>query len=144
MIEGTTLAYPELPQYLEIFGSRGTLTFTSDELWRMDLIDPTPGEEAVREELFRITEKTKAARRKERENAAPGTAVPTVDMGHTPVLADFVEAVLEGRKPLVDGEEARRPVELITAIYESGRQNSRWVRIGRKMDGEAGRKGSGK
>jgi len=26
VIEGSTLAYPELPQYLEIFGSRGTLT----------------------------------------------------------------------------------------------------------------------
>ena len=52
VIEATTLAYPELPQYLEIFGARGTIAFSGDQLQRMDLIDPTPAENAEREALF--------------------------------------------------------------------------------------------
>jgi UDP-N-acetyl-2-amino-2-deoxyglucuronate dehydrogenase len=129
VIEGTTLAYPELPQYLEIFGSRGTLTFDGDRLWRLELIDPTPAEEAARRELFTLTARHEERRKKEREGVAPGTAVPGVDMGHAPVLADFVGAIRECRPPLVDGPEARRAVALIAAIYESGRNGSRPVRL---------------
>ena len=38
-----------------------------------------------------------------------------------PQLEDFVGAVREGREPLVTGEEGRRTVELIGAIYRAGR-----------------------
>lgn len=129
VIEGTTLAYPELPQYLEIFGSRGTLTFSSGKLMRLELIDPTAEEVEAREELFVLSAELEAAGKKARTKVAPGTAVPMVDMGHRPVIADFVEAILEDREPKVDGEEARRAVELITGIYESGRNGSRPVRL---------------
>jgi len=50
-------------------------------------------------------------------------------MGHGPVMADFVEAIRTDRPPAVDGPEARRAIELITAIYESGRRNSAPVRL---------------
>ena len=129
VIEGTTLAYPELPQYLEIFGSRGTLTFSSGKLMRLDLINPTAEEVAAREELFALSAELEAARAKARAGVKPGTAVPVVDMGHRPVMADFVEAILEDREPQVNGPEARRAVELITGIYESGRNGSRPVRL---------------
>ena len=130
VIEGTTLAYPEWPQYLEIFGSRGTVAFTSDNLMRMELIDPTTKEEKAREDLLRVSEELGRIKEKARAGAVPGTAVPVVDMGHTPVVADFVEAILDGRKPLVDGVESRRAVELITGIYESGKNGSRKVDLG--------------
>jgi len=38
-------------------------------------------------------------------------------------INDFVEALLEGREPLVTGEEGRKTVELFTAIYRSDRDN---------------------
>lgn len=123
------LAYPELPQYLEIFGSRGTLTFSSGKLMRLDLIDPTAEEAAAREELFALSAELEAAGKKARAKVAPDTAVPVVDMGHRPVIADFVGAILEDREPKVGGPEARRAVELITGIYESGRNGSRLVRL---------------
>ena len=47
----------------------------------------------------------------------------------TPVVADFAEAIRDGRKPLVDGVEGRRAVALITAIYESSRSGSQPVQI---------------
>ena len=37
---------------------------------------------------------------------------------------DFLRAVLEGRKPLIDGEEGRKTVELFTAIYRATRDNA--------------------
>jgi len=39
-------------------------------------------------------------------------------------IKDFLAAVREGRKPLVDAAEGRRTVELFTAIYRSTRDNS--------------------
>jgi len=130
VIEGTTLAYPELPSYLEIFGSRGTLSFTSEKVLRMDLIDPTPGEAAERDALFALKAEQEAKRATETKTVAAGTAVPSLDMGHGPVIADFVEAIRTDREPFVNGPEARRAVELITAIYASGRDGSRPVRVG--------------
>jgi predicted dehydrogenase len=128
VVEGSTLAYPELPTYLEIFGSRGTVTFSARKLMRLDLIDPTPEEGAAREDLLEITrvhDQTQAQKAK----VAAGTAVPSLDMGHTPVIADFVAAIQTGREPLVSVSEARNAVELITAIYESGKHNSKPVRL---------------
>ena len=128
-VEATTLAYPELPQYLEIFGARGTIAFSGDQLQRMDLIDPSSAEKTEREALFAKSAALEAEKAKILAAAPPGTAVPTVDMGHTPVIADFAEALRSGRKPLVDGIEGRRAVALITAIYESSRSGSQPVRV---------------
>ena len=107
----------------------GTLTFNGNTLQRLDLVDPTPGEEALKEDLMQVSAELAAARARIIAAAPPGTAVPTGDMGHTPVVADFVEAIREGRPPLVDGAEGRRAVALITALYESSRNNSQPVAL---------------
>jgi len=131
VIEATTLAYPELPQYLEIFGERGTVTFNSGKVMRLELADPTPEEEAIREELLAPPPPPKEATKPKRTQVALKTNVCVADMGHTPILADFVAAIREDRPTLVDGHEARRSVELINAIYESSRNGSRPVRLTR-------------
>ena len=41
--------------------------------------------------------------------------------GHARLMADFVGAVRENRPPLVSGEEGRRSLALVLAIYESAR-----------------------
>ena len=38
-------------------------------------------------------------------------------------IKDFINALLEGRKPMVTGEEGRKTVELFTTIYRSSRDN---------------------
>ncbi|BDP40493.1 oxidoreductase [Deinococcus aetherius] len=43
---------------------------------------------------------------------------------HRLQIGDFVGAVREGREPLVPGEEGRKTVELIEAIYRAGRTRS--------------------
>jgi len=36
-------------------------------------------------------------------------------------MQDFVDAINENREPMVNGESARKAVEIILAIYESAR-----------------------
>ncbi len=128
VIEATTLAYPEYPMYMEIFGSRGTIAFTNKKVLRMDLIDPSDEEKKERDKLFQMAgDYDASADKKTREQVKPGTAVPTVDMGHTPVFKDFTKAVLEDTQPMVTGEESRKAVELILGIYESGRHGGKPV-----------------
>ncbi len=52
------------------------------------------------------------------ENASGGRPVTSY---HQLQLEEFIDAVQHGRQPLVNGEEGRRSVEIIQAIYESGR-----------------------
>jgi len=40
---------------------------------------------------------------------------------HRLQIRDFLQALLEGREPLVPGEEGRKTVEIFTAIYRSQR-----------------------
>jgi predicted dehydrogenase len=42
-------------------------------------------------------------------------------MAHRDQIQDFIEAVSEGREPLVNLQEGRRPLAIIQAIYESAR-----------------------
>ncbi|MGI6299398.1 MAG: Gfo/Idh/MocA family protein [Saccharofermentanales bacterium] len=39
-------------------------------------------------------------------------------------LEDFLRAIIEGKKPLIDGEEGRKTVEIFTAIYRSNRDRT--------------------
>jgi predicted dehydrogenase len=48
--------------------------------------------------------------------------------GHARILADFVAAAQEGRSPLVPGEEGRRSLALVLAVYDAAR-TGRAVRI---------------
>ena len=41
--------------------------------------------------------------------------------GHNLLFADVIEAIKEDRKPLIDGREGKKAVEVILAIYKSSR-----------------------
>ncbi len=45
--------------------------------------------------------------------------------GHLAQLKDFVKAVVTEGRPLVDGEEGRKSVEIILAIYKSAKTGRR-------------------
>ena len=105
ILEGTTLVYPEnLEETLCLFGSRGTAMLggravNQIQCWKF--ADSLPGEEELR-----------------RQQASQ--AIDTVyGKGHEPLYEDVVRAVLEGRRPLVTGEEGRRALELVLAVYRS-------------------------
>lgn len=58
------------------------------------------------------------------EDRAFFNSVDSMHHYHTQQIQDFLDAVAQGRRPLVDAAEGRRTVELFTAIYRSTRDNA--------------------
>lgn len=50
-------------------------------------------------------------------DALAAAQAPLEHTGHTGQLGDVIAALREGRAPLVDGEDGKRAIELVTAIY---------------------------
>ena len=108
LIEGTTNVYPKnLEETLYIFGQQGTAKAagTSDniiEVW--DFADGLDDPEYVK--------------------ATYGENPPNVyGFGHTPLYADVIDAIQTGRQPYVTGEDGKRALEMILAIYKSAAEH---------------------
>jgi UDP-N-acetyl-2-amino-2-deoxyglucuronate dehydrogenase len=118
VLQATTGAVPENPPELEIHGDRGTAaTFDSRGhllFWSSTLDQPV--RLADRWRMF-------AAQYREQEGDIPSQA--TTDP-HAENIRDFVDAVQEGRSPLVDGIEARKALVVIDALYRSAEYGT-WV-----------------
>lgn len=106
VIQGTTSIYPGKPRILEISGDKGTITLEEDCIssWAIE------GEEVPSDVVIGHTTSGSA-------NNPSGFSLD----GHIMQIGDMVKAVLNDGKPFVDCYEGRKPVEIITAIYESSR-----------------------
>jgi UDP-N-acetyl-2-amino-2-deoxyglucuronate dehydrogenase len=109
----TTCAFPGHDQRITIYGSEGSLVKREGALesWRL-LADEGGAEEA--DMLDRFGEKA---------GKSSGSADPMAVSfdGHTQIIMDMVEAVEQDREPMITLHSARHAVEIINAIFESGR-----------------------
>jgi len=105
-LEATTSVYPGYNRRVELTGSEGTIILEQDRIIAADLRTPIAG----------LVEPIKA-------NSNPQATSPVVSdvSGHRRILEDFLQAIETDGKPLCDGREGRRSVELVQAIYESSR-----------------------
>ncbi len=100
LIEGTSVVYPKnLEETLSIFGETGTVKLggvavNRIEVWRFE------GEESHK--FMNLPD--------------PDTVY---GYGHIPLYKDFYESILEGKDPIVPGEEGKKAVEIVLAIYKS-------------------------
>jgi predicted dehydrogenase len=119
VIEATTSVHPGLPKTVAVHGDRGTVVIEQDDVLRWELAPETDEDRRVRE---RFAQKT---------GASGGASNPAAisHQGHARQLADFVEAIKEGRPPLVDGREGRRAVEVILGIYRAA-ADGKTIRLG--------------
>ncbi len=109
IVEGTTNIYPKnLEETLYLFGEKGTVKAGGQsvnviEEWRFsDMLDDP---EEVKRQFH--------------ENP------PNVyGYGHTPLYADVIDAIKNGRKPYVDAEAGKRALELVLAIYQSAKEGT--------------------
>jgi len=112
-ITGSTSIYPGLPERLEIHGRDATALIELDVLQAYYL----------RSELGDVSNYGLHARGATHSNEASngGAANPAAISAnlHAVQLADFVDAIHTNRAPAVSGKDARRPLELILAIYRS-------------------------
>ena len=104
-IESATCAYPALKSRIEIHGEHGTAIFNGehDELifWELrrsaECLDTPPG--------FRL------------KDSSDPRLMP--EMRHRRQLQDVIDAIRQDRDPAVTGEEARKSLAIVRAIYES-------------------------
>src|SRR5215469_15565189 len=109
VIEAATSAYPGLLKRTEIHGDRGSARVEQDDitLWEFQIKVPSDNE------VF--------AAMAGQSGFKAGASDPRgiTHIGHRDQLVDFLQAIDEGRPPLVDGREGRKSVEIIRAIYRS-------------------------
>jgi UDP-N-acetyl-2-amino-2-deoxyglucuronate dehydrogenase len=112
-IVATTAAAPGFPHRVEVYGTGGGVQIEGEAVVRWET---SQGSRAVAQPT---------------PQAAGAGASPTgiSAVGHTRIVADLVEAVRSGRPPLVPGEEGRRSLATVLAVYESAR-TGKAVQIG--------------
>ncbi|MBI5761035.1 MAG: Gfo/Idh/MocA family oxidoreductase [Planctomycetales bacterium] len=111
VIEASTSAFPGMLKKTEIHGTQGTVIVEQDDvlLWKFE--KESKKDEAIR---LRFTQKVGGG-----GGASDPKAISYT--GHMEQLKDFLKAIDTGRQPLVTGEEGRKSVEIILAIYKSAK-----------------------
>jgi len=103
VIEAATSVYPGFKRRLEITGTEGTAILDGDNIATWALKDGSANPAPPAGEV----------------SDGSSNAMAIDCEGHRRVMEDFALAIQEGRKPKVDGEEGRRSLELVDAIYRS-------------------------
>ena len=122
-LTATTAAYEGFPVRIDIYGTEGTAILEGDRLKTLKLKNGEEyrSEEAAAHALSVASGGTASVRE---EAAGRSTAAdPGAVWGdaHRAQLEDFIRAVRTGAKPLIDGRAGRKPLEIITGVYESAR-----------------------
>jgi UDP-N-acetyl-2-amino-2-deoxyglucuronate dehydrogenase len=110
VLQAATSVFPGYPRRLELTGSEGTLIIEQDRLLTADLKSRSPN-------LLKSSEVDK--------NPSWSSPVVSDARGHQAVLEDFLRAIRTNTKPRCDGQEGRRSLALVQAIYEACRTGER-------------------
>jgi len=112
VIEGSTAVYPGFQKRIDICGSAGSAVMEEESLKTWSFAEEAAEDEKIRRKFSVPTETEGGAA----DPAAIGFH------GHQRQFEDLAAAIESGGKPLVDGPEARKAVEIILAIYKSTRE----------------------
>ena len=107
VIQCTTVAEPGYPRTIEVTGTKGTVVIKEDVIERWDI---GGGQE--------LAEKTSLFN-------SGSDPMAFSEKFHELQFKDLIESIEENRKPLVDENEGRKPVEIILAAYESSKMKKR-------------------
>ncbi len=104
-IIASTAVYPGVDERLEISGTNGTIMVEKNRVVLREL----KGEKKA--------EVIEAADRG--SGAADAQAIS--NEGHIAQLTDFCQAIIEDREPMITGDDGRKPLEIILAVYKSAK-----------------------
>ncbi len=109
VIEGSTAVYPGFLKRIEISGTKGSAILEEDHFNAWSFTDETPQDKKIIEEFGK------------KEKTAGGASDPSAIQftGHQRQFENFARAIEGKEKLTLNGEEARKSVELILAIYKS-------------------------
>lgn len=109
-IECTTAAFPGSLKRLEIIGTEGTAIMEENNLLTWQFRQEETEDDVIRQEYSGAVSK--------------GGVADPMDIGyfgHQQQILDFMKAIRENTDPLIDGEEGRKSVQIVCAVYESAR-----------------------
>ena len=106
VIEASTAVFPGYARRLEVTGTEGTAILEDDRLVRVDL---------------RSGSQARPASTGDENRSFASPRVPDAS-AHRRVLEDFVTAIQTGGSPVCDGREARKSLEIVTALYAAARE----------------------
>ncbi len=106
VIQASTSIWPGYTERIEIHGTRGTAVISGDKLTTWD-VDNDAGEAPPLASSVM-------------SGASDPMAIPLTPFERQ--FLDFGEAIRDGRKPLVAGEEGCRALEFVAAVYRSCRE----------------------
>ncbi len=109
VIEASTAAFPGYLKRIEVHGSEGSAAMEEEDVVAWDFAKKARGDAAVH------------ARMAARISTAGGASDPAAigHHGHTEQFRDVLSAIRDNRSPAIDGDEGRRSVEIILAIYKA-------------------------
>lgn len=110
IVEGSACVYPKnLEETLSIFGEKGTVVIGGlavNELKTWEFADS-----------------------REYDEANDNTEINNVyGSGHTHLYKDFLDAINEGREPLINGEEGKKAMEIILRVYDISYEENELVK----------------
>lgn len=106
-ISATTGAYPWLPTSLEINGTKGTGKIENDQLSFFEIEDKKYQQD-ISKNFNSVNQSCKDSYK---------------HISHRNQIQDMIDAIKQDREPLVNGQEGRRALELVLAIYDSAKNN---------------------
>ncbi|MCF7875716.1 Gfo/Idh/MocA family oxidoreductase [Candidatus Bipolaricaulota bacterium] len=108
-ITGSTAIYPGLDEELGIYGTKGSIELTGSRITTWEMSETKPGDE----EIIAVPE----------EEGKSGASNPTdiESENHRRQIQEIVDALRSDKTPPVPGNEAKKSVRIINAIYESSR-----------------------
>jgi UDP-N-acetyl-2-amino-2-deoxyglucuronate dehydrogenase len=107
VIQAATSTFPGTPSRLEINGDNGSIVLEEDRIinWNIEGHRPPP--------------ETAIGGHTNSRTASDPTAFSIA--GHIHQISDMVDAIKDDRDPLINGNEGRKAVEIITTVYESAK-----------------------
>ena len=109
VIEASTATYPGSLKKVELHGSAGSAILEEEDLIKWEFLDKTDADEKI---ILEMQNQNKSG-----GGAADPSAISYA--GHVAQFNDVIDAIKNGSKPLIDGHEGRRSVEVILAIYQA-------------------------
>ncbi|HEX4208348.1 MAG TPA: Gfo/Idh/MocA family oxidoreductase [Ktedonobacteraceae bacterium] len=115
-ISATTGAYPGVSTRIEVCGDRGSAVIENDKLGFLHLASEDTGEVGAyggNPEQFKVKDQQQSSTANDPAALSAST--------HALQIADMIRAIRTNSTPLVDGNAARHPVDIILGVYESAR-----------------------
>lgn len=109
VIEGSTAVYPGYLKKIELAGTEGSIVLEESDLKEWHFKDEIPEDNEIRKKFASKTDSGGGA-------SDPGAIS---FKPHQWQFEDFIKSLNSGQKSVVEGDEGRKAVEIILAVYES-------------------------